>query len=100
MKYIVFLGDGMADLPVDSLGGRSPLMAANIPNIDRIARNGLAGLVRTVPPALAPGSDMANMSVMGFDPEVYYSGRSPLEAVSMGIELEPGDIAFRCNLVT
>jgi 2,3-bisphosphoglycerate-independent phosphoglycerate mutase len=100
MKYIIFLGDGMADLPVDSLGGRSPLMAANIPNMDRMASNGLAGLVRTVPPALAPGSDTANMSVMGFDPESFYSGRSPLEAVSMGIDLGPDDIAFRCNLVT
>lgn len=100
MKYIVFLGDGMADQPLDMLGGKTPLMAANIPAIDRISSNGLAGLVRTVPANLAPGSDTANMSVMGFDPMVYYSGRSPLEAISMGIELEPNDIAFRCNLVT
>lgn len=100
MKYIVFLGDGMADRPLQALSGKTPLMVANIPTIDSIAQRGLSGLVRTVPPNLTPGSDTANMSVMGFDPSVYFSGRSPLEAVSMGIELEPDDIAFRCNLVT
>ncbi len=100
MKYIVFLGDGMADLPVEALGQRTPLQVAHKPNMDRIAREGLAGLVKTVPDGLAPGSDTANMSVMGFDPQLYYTGRSPLEAVSMSIEMEPGDVAFRTNLVT
>lgn len=100
MKYIVFLGDGMADLPVHELDGRTPLMAADKPNMDRIAREGLAGMVQTVPAGLAPGSDTANMSVMGYDPKVYYTGRSPLEAISMSIPMAEGDIAFRCNLVT
>ena len=100
MKYIVFLGDGMADQPVSALGGRTPLQVAHKPNMDRIAREGLAGLVKTVPDSLAPGSDTANMSVMGFDPVLYYTGRSPLEAISMSIDMEPGDVAFRTNLVT
>lgn len=100
MKYIVFLGDGMADLPVAELDGKTPLQVAEKPHMDRIAASGLAGLVKTVPGGLAPGSDTANMSVMGYDPKVYYTGRSPLEAISMSIEMAPGDIAFRCNLVT
>ena len=100
MKYIVFLGDGMADLPVEALGHRTPLQVAHKPNMDRIARTGLAGMVKTVPDGLAPGSDTANMSVMGYDPQLYYTGRSPLEAISMSIEMEPGDVAFRTNLVT
>ncbi len=100
MKYIIFLGDGMADLPVPQLNGQTPLMVADKPHMDRIARSGLAGLVSTVPAGLAPGSDTANMAVMGYDPKVYYTGRSPLEAISMSIDLQPGDIAFRCNLVT
>jgi 2,3-bisphosphoglycerate-independent phosphoglycerate mutase len=100
MKYIIFLGDGMADLPVPALQDRTPLQAAHKPNMDKIAALGLAGLVSTVPAGLAPGSDTANMSVMGYDPKKYYSGRSPLEAVSMSIEMQPGDVAFRCNLVT
>jgi 2,3-bisphosphoglycerate-independent phosphoglycerate mutase len=100
MKYIIFLGDGMADLPVESLGLRTPLQVAHKPNMDRIARQGVAGLVKTVPDSLAPGSDTANMSVMGYDPQLYYTGRSPLEAISMSIEMESGDVAFRTNLVT
>ena len=100
MKYIIFLGDGMADLPVPQLSGRTPLMAASKPHMDRIAQQGLAGLVTTVPAGLAPGSDTANMSVMGYDPKKYYTGRSPLEAISMSIDMQPGDVAFRCNLVT
>jgi 2,3-bisphosphoglycerate-independent phosphoglycerate mutase len=100
MKYIVFLGDGMADLPVPQLGGKTPLMTAHKPNMDRLARSGLAGLVTTVPAGLAPGSDTANMAVMGYDPKVYYTGRSPLEAISMSIDMQPDDIAFRCNMVT
>ncbi|NLW12286.1 MAG: phosphoglycerate mutase, partial [Clostridiaceae bacterium] len=99
MKYVVFLGDGMADLPLPQYDNKTPLMLANKPNMDKIAA-GLAGMVKTVPDELAPGSDTANMSVMGFDPVKYYSGRSPIEAVSMGIELQNDDIAFRCNLVT
>lgn len=100
MKYIIFLGDGMSDLPVPQLQGKTPLELAVKPNMDRIAREGLAGLVRTVPEGLPPGSDTANMSVMGYDPRLYYTGRSPLEAISMSVEMEPGDVAFRCNLVT
>lgn len=100
MKYIVFLGDGMADLPVAKLGGKTPLQVANKPYMDKIARSGLAGLVKTVPGGLAPGSDTANMSVMGYNPTTYYTGRSPLEAISMSIEMNPDDIAFRCNTVT
>lgn len=100
MKYITFLGDGMSDLPVAELEGMTPLEAASKPNMDRLARTGLAGLVRTVPEGMAPGSDTANMSVMGYDPRKYYTGRSPLEAISMSIDMEPDDIAFRCNLVT
>ncbi len=100
MKYIIFLGDGMADRPVPQLNDRTPLMAAVKPNMDRLAREGLAGLVRTVPEGLAPGSDTANMSVMGYDPRRYYTGRSPLEAISMAIDMAPGDVAYRCNLVT
>ncbi len=100
MKYIVFLGDGMADQPVVALGNKTPLQVASKPFIDRIAREGMAGMVKTVPDTLSPGSDTANMSVMGYDPELYYTGRSPLEAISMSIEMEPGDVAFRTNLVT
>jgi 2,3-bisphosphoglycerate-independent phosphoglycerate mutase len=100
MKYIIFLGDGMADLPVPQLQGQTPLAIAHKPNMDRLARSGLAGMVRTVPEGMMPGSDTANMSVMGYDPRLYYTGRSPLEAISMSIDMEPGDVAFRCNLVT
>lgn len=99
MKYVVFLGDGMADLPLPQYDNKTPLMLANKPNMDKIA-SAFAGMVKTVPDILAPGSDTANMSVMGFDPVKYYSGRSPLEAVSMGIRLLDDDVAFRCNLVT
>ena len=83
MKYIVMLGDGMADRPVPALGGKTPLEAAYTPNMDFLAQNGVTGMVRTVPEGMPPGSDTANLSVMGYDPKVYYSGRSPLEAVSM-----------------
>lgn len=100
MKYIVVLGDGMADYPVDELGGRTPLQAAKKPNIDALARRGEVGTVRTVPEGMPPASDVANLSVMGYDPRKYYTGRSPLEAVSIGIDLAPTDVAFRCNLVT
>ena len=100
MKYIIFLGDGMSDLPVPQLNGKTPLETAVKPNMDRLAQTGLAGMVRTVPEGVNPGSDTANMSVMGYDPKLYYTGRSPLEAISMSIEMEPDDVAFRCNLVT
>ena len=100
MKYAVILGDGMADTPVPALGGKTPLEAANKPNIDSLSRRGELGLVKTVPAACKPGSDVANLSVMGYDPVRYYTGRSPLEAVSIGIPLKDSDRTFRCNLVT
>lgn len=100
MKYIIILGDGMADLPVPELSGKTPLQVADKPEIDRLAREGLCGLVNTIPAGLAPGSDTANMAVMGYDPKRYYTGRSPLEAISMSIEMEPEDVVFRTNLVT
>jgi len=99
MKYIVLLGDGMSDKKVDELGGRTPLQAAKTPNMDFIARRGRMGLVRTVPDGFAPGSDVANLSVFGYDPATCYTGRSPLEAASIGVELGPRDVAFRINLV-
>ncbi|MBR5007021.1 MAG: cofactor-independent phosphoglycerate mutase [Clostridia bacterium] len=100
MKYLVILGDGMADYPVPELGGATPLMKAFKPNIDRMSEYGELGLVKTVPDHLnPPGSDIANMSVLGYDPDKFYSGRSPLEAVSMGIKLGDEDLAVRCNLV-
>lgn len=100
MKYIVVLCDGMADYPCKELDGDTPMRRANKPNMDRLARLGEVGLVKTVADGLKPGSDVANLSVMGYDPALYYTGRSPLEAVSMGINLTPGDLAMRCNLVT
>lgn len=101
MKYLVLLGDGMADYPIEELGNLTPLQKANKPNMDRMAKYSEIGLAKTVPDHLnPPGSDIANMSVMGYDPDIYYTGRSPLEAVSMGITLDDDDIAIRCNLVT
>ena len=100
MKYVVILGDGMADYPLPQLGDRTPLQCAKKPNIDYLAQNGEVGMVRTVPEGIPPGSDAANLSVMGYDPRKYYTGRSPLEAVSMGVTLSETDLAFRCNLVT
>lgn len=100
MKYIVMLGDGMADYPIESLGGRTPLEAAKKPNIDKLARGGEMGMVKTVPDGMKPGSDVANLSAMGYNPVDCYTGRSPLEAVSIGIEMSDTDVAFRCNLVT
>jgi len=100
MKYIILLGDGMADRPRADLGGKTCLQAALTPNLDRLATLGQVGMVHTVPEGYAPGSDVANLSVLGYDPRKYYTGRSPLEAASMGIALGPDDVAFRCNLVT
>lgn len=100
MKYIVLIGDGMADYPVPELNNRTPLEAAVKPNMDYLAQRGEMGLVKTIPDTLQPGSDVANLSVFGYDPRVYYTGRSPLEAVSMGVSLGENDVAIRCNLVT
>lgn len=100
MKYVVVLGDGMADYPLEILGNKTPLDVAVKPNIDFLSQNGELGLVKTVPDGHKPGSDTANLSVMGYDPNKCYTGRSPLEAVSMGIELKVDDIAVRCNLVS
>jgi 2,3-bisphosphoglycerate-independent phosphoglycerate mutase len=100
MKCIVILGDGMADYALEELGGKTPLAYADTPHMDRIAREGRTGMLRTVPEGFEPGSDIANLSVLGYDPRVYYTGRGPLEAASMGIDLAPTDIAYRCNLVS
>ncbi len=100
MKYVLILGDGMADYPVPQLNNKTPLQYAKKPNIDFLAQNAQVGMVKTVPDGIPPGSDAANLSVMGFDPRKYYTGRSPLEAVSMGLELSDTDVALRCNLVT
>ncbi|MCL2036722.1 MAG: cofactor-independent phosphoglycerate mutase [Oscillospiraceae bacterium] len=99
MKHIVILCDGMSDLPCDELKGKTPMEVANKPNMDTLAKTSLVGLAKTVPEHLPPGSDVANLSVLGYDPSEYYSGRSPLEAASMGIEMGAGDVALRCNLV-
>lgn len=99
MKHIIILGDGMADLPIKSLGGKTPLMVANIPNIDQLAKMGQNGLLVTVPLDMPPGSEIANMGVMGYDVKKVYQGRGVLEAASMGVELAPDDMALRCNLV-
>ncbi len=100
MKYIVLVGDGMADYPIPELGNLTPLAAANIPNMDFIAKHGKCGVAKTVPDNMPAGSDVANLSIMGYNPSQYYSGRGPLEAASMGVALEKDDIAFRCNLIT
>ena len=100
MKYIILLGDGMSDEPIEELDGKTPLQAANTPNMDKLAQQGITGLAATVPREFHPGSDVANLSVFGYDPATCYTGRSPLEAASMGVELGPDDVAFRLNLVT
>ena len=100
MKYLVVLGDGMADYPIECFGGKTPLEYANTPNIDRLAPLSEIGLVKTVPNGMKPGSDVANLSVIGYAPEKYYSGRSPLEALSIGVDMLEGDVAVRTNLVT
>ncbi len=100
MKYIILQGDGMADYPLESLGGKTPLEAARTPNMDWLAGHGVFGIAHVIPDGFPPGSDVGNMSIMGYDPTVYHTGRSPLEAASMGVKLAPKDIAFRCNLVT
>ena len=100
MKYIIVLGDGMADEPLDVLGDQTPLGVAKKPAIDGLAQTGEIGLVYMVPEGMSPGSDTANLSVMGYDPKVYYTGRSPLEALSIGVDLQATDVSLRCNLVT
>ena len=100
MKYIVILGDGMADEPIAALGGETPLERAATPVMDELAAKGELGMVQNVPDGMAPGSDVANLSVLGYNPAVFYSGRSPLEALSVGVNMEPTDIVLRCNLVT
>ncbi|OGP79954.1 MAG: cofactor-independent phosphoglycerate mutase [Deltaproteobacteria bacterium RBG_16_49_23] len=100
MKYVVIVGDGMADYPIESIEGKTPLMAAKKPNMDWLANHGSMGLVRTVPGGFNPGSEIANLSIFGYNPLRYYTGRGPLEAASLGVKLKKDDLAFRCNLVT
>jgi len=100
MKYIIIVPDGMADYPIEELGGKTPLEAAFTPNMDKLAREGIIGLVKTIPDNMPAGSDVANLSLLGYDPRVYYRGRAPLEAASMGIFLKGDEVAFRCNLIT
>jgi 2,3-bisphosphoglycerate-independent phosphoglycerate mutase len=100
MKYILLVGDGMADYPIPELQGLTPLEAARRPNMDYIARHGRMGRVKTIPENMTPASDVANMAILGYNPKEFYSGRGPLEAANMGIEMGPDDVAFRCNLVT
>lgn len=100
MKYIIVLSDGMAGRPLEKLGGKTTLEAADTPNFDRLAEKAEIGLASMVPEGMAPGSDTANLSVMGYDPKIYYTGRSPLEALSIGVDMAADDVSFRCNLVT
>ncbi len=100
MKTVIILGDGMSDRPVAALGGKTPLMVARKPYIDRIAREGVMGLFATIPEGMVNGSDVANLSVLGYDPRICLQGRGVLEAASMGVELDPSDVAMRCNLLT
>ncbi|HSW35741.1 MAG TPA: cofactor-independent phosphoglycerate mutase [Candidatus Limnocylindrales bacterium] len=100
LKYIVIVGDGMADYPLEQFGNKTALQYAVTPNFDLLAGKGTLGLVQTIPESLPPGSDVANLSLMGYDPLRYYSGRSPFEAASIGVDLHPEDVSFRCNLVT
>ena len=100
MKYIVVLGDGMADRPIDELNGKTPLEAANTPVMDDMAGKGIVGLAHTIPEGMSPGSDTANLAVLGYNPRLYYTGRSPLEALSIGVDMKETDVALRCNIVT
>ena len=100
MKYIVILGDGMSDEPIEALGGKTPLEVASTPVMDELASKGEMGMVQNVPAGMSPGSEIANLSVMGYDPLTDFTGRSPLEALSVGVDMEPDDIIFRCNVVT
>ena len=99
MKYVIVIPDGCADEPIAELGGRTPLQAAKIPNMDCIAQGGIVGLANNVPASLTPASDVATLSLFGYDPLAVYTGRAPLETAAMGIHLGPNDYAVRCNLV-
>ena len=100
MKYVVVLGDGMADLPIEALDNKTPLAYAKTETMDALSKKAEIGLVHTIPDGMKPGSDTANLSVLGYDPKIYYSGRSPLEALSIGVPMKDTDIAIRCNIVT
>ncbi|MBE5852586.1 MAG: cofactor-independent phosphoglycerate mutase [Lachnospiraceae bacterium] len=100
MKYIIVLGDGMADEPIPQIDGRTPIAYAQTPTMDMLSEKAEIGMVHTIPDGMSPGSDTANLSVMGYDPKVYYSGRSPLEALSIGVPMKDTDVAIRCNIVT
>ncbi|MBN1521234.1 MAG: phosphoglycerate mutase, partial [Candidatus Aureabacteria bacterium] len=100
MKYVFIIPDGLADLPLEDLDGKTPVEVARTPNLDRLAREGACGMARNVPKSLPPGSDVACLSLLGFDPKKYYTGRGPLEAASQNILLKEDELAFRCNLVT
>jgi 2,3-bisphosphoglycerate-independent phosphoglycerate mutase len=100
LKYVVLIGDGMADEPCPQLDGKTPLEAAHTPNMDEVARLGVTGTAHTIPEGMAAGSDVANLCILGYDPSLYYSGRAPLEAASLGVELSSDEVAYRCNLVT
>lgn len=100
MKYVIVLGDGMADEPIPQIQNQTPLEAAKTPVMDRLAQDAEIGMTRTIPEGMAPGSDTANLSVMGYHPKQYYTGRSPLEALSIGVDMQPTDVSFRCNIVT
>ena len=100
MKYVIFIPDGSSDLPIDELDGKTPLQAAKTPNIDKLAQNGFGGFTNNVPEGYTPGSDVANMSIFGYNPAEFYTGRGPLEAGSMHIETTPRDVIFRCNTIT
>ncbi len=100
MKYVVVLGDGMSDEPLEQLAGKTPLEYANTPTMDELAKKAEIGMAKTIPNGMSPGSDTANLAVIGYDPRIYYSGRSPLEALSIGVNMKDTDIAIRCNIVT
>ncbi len=99
MKYVILVGDGMGDYPIPELGGKTPLESADIPHMDALSKNGLLGMVQTIPPGMEAGSDVANMSIMGYAPSSYHTGRAPLEAASMGVSLAKNEVAFRMNLL-
>ena len=100
MKYVIVLGDGMADRPIEALGNKTPLEYADTPAMDKLSKLSEVGLVHTIPEGMKPGSDTANLSVIGYDPKKYYTGRSPLEALSIGVDMKDTDVAIRCNIVT
>ena len=100
MKYLVLIPDGMADVKIEQLAGRTPMQAANKPTMDALAKKSLVGTVSNVPEGMVPESDTANMAILSFDPKIYSKGRSPLEALSMGLDMQPDETAYRCNVVT